>query len=281
MPLPDAVVAVVLSGPFVLMIRRGPNGPDPGYWAPPSGKIEPGEGQEAAVTREVKEEVGVTIRPVRKVWESISAGGTHTLHWWLADAEDRELRPDRREASEARWVAVSEIATLQPTFPGDRYFFEEILTVMSSGPARDIQVASASRVDDELIAAFNRLIPQLSRSAAVPTPDLIREIVDAPATTVLVARDGRDSGRIVGLLTLVVFRIPTGVRAWIEDVVVDESVRGRGVGEALSQEAIRQAVGSGARTVELTSRPSREAANRLYQRLGFVRRDSNVYRYTP
>jgi len=278
---PDAIVAVVLSGPFVLMIRRGPDGPDPGYWAPPSGKIEPGEGEEAAVIREVKEEVGVTIRPVRKVWESISAGGTHTLHWWLADAEDRELRPDRREASDARWVAVSDIATLQPTFPGDCYFFEEILTVMSSGPARDIQVASASRVDDELIAAFNRLIPQLSRSAAVPTPDLIREIVDAPATTVLVARDGRDSGRIVGLLTLVVFRIPTGVRAWIEDVVVDEAVRGRGVGEALSQEAIRQAVGLGARTVELTSRPSREAANRLYQRLGFVRRDSNVYRYTP
>jgi ribosomal protein S18 acetylase RimI-like enzyme len=263
------------------MIRRGPDGPDPGYWAPPSGKIEPGEGQEAAVIREVKEEVGVTIRPVRKIWESVSAGGTHTLHWWLADAEDPELRPDRREVSEARWVAVSEIATLQPTFPGDRYFFEEILTVMSSGPARDIQVASASRVDDELIAAFNRLIPQLSRSAVVPTPDLIREIVDAPATRVLVARDGRDNGRIVGLLTLVVFRIPTGVRAWIEDVVVDESVRGRGVGEALSQEAIRQAVGSGARTVELTSRPSREAANRLYQRLGFVRRDSNVYRYTP
>jgi 8-oxo-dGTP pyrophosphatase MutT (NUDIX family)/GNAT superfamily N-acetyltransferase len=280
-PLPDAIVAVVLSGPFVLMIRRGPDGPDPGYWAPPSGKIEPGEGEEAAVIREVKEEVGVTIRPVRKVWESISAGGTHTLHWWLADAEDRELRPDRREASDARWVAVSEIATLQPTFPGDRYFFEEILTVMSSGPARDIQVASASRVDDELVAAFDRLIPQLSRSAAVPTPDLIREIVDAPATTVLVARDGRDNSRIVGLLTLVVFRIPTGVRAWIEDVVVDESVRGRGVGEALSQEAIRQAVGLGARTVELTSRPSREAANRLYQRLGFVRRDSNVYRYTP
>jgi len=263
------------------MIRRGPDGPDPGYWAPPSGKIEPGEGQEAAVIREVKEEVGVTIRPVRKIWESVSAGGTHTLHWWLADAEDPEFRPDWREVSEARWVAVSDIATLQPTFPGDRYFFEEILTVMSSGPARDIQVASASRVDDELIAAFNRLIPQLSRSAAVPTPDLIREIVDAPATTVLVARDGRDNGRIVGLLTLVVFRIPTGVRAWIEDVVVDEAVRGRGVGEALSQEAIRQAVGLGARTVELTSRPSREAANRLYQRLGFVRRDSNVYRYTP
>jgi ribosomal protein S18 acetylase RimI-like enzyme len=98
---------------------------------------------------------------------------------------------------------------------------------------------------------------------------------------VLIARDLRDNGRIVGMLTLIVFRIPTGVRAWIEDVVVDETVRGRGVGEGLSQEAVRRAVELGARTVELTSRPSREAANRLYQRLGFALRDSNVYRYTP
>ncbi|PYM99377.1 MAG: GNAT family N-acetyltransferase [Candidatus Rokuibacteriota bacterium] len=147
--------------------------------------------------------------------------------------------------------------------------------------AGEIEVSPARRVDDALIAAFNRLIPQLSRSAAVPTPDLIREIVEAQSTTVLIARDQREDGRIVGLLTLVVFRIPTGVRAWIEDVVVDEAVRGRGVGEALSQDAVRRALGLGARTVELTSRPSREAANRLYQRLGFVRRDSNVYRYTP
>jgi ribosomal protein S18 acetylase RimI-like enzyme len=152
---------------------------------------------------------------------------------------------------------------------------------MGSTLGGEIEVAAASGVDDELIAAFNRLIPQLSRSAVVPTPQMIREIVEAQANTVLIARDARDNRRIVGLLTLVVFRIPTGVRAWIEDVVVDEAVRGRGVGEALSQEAVRRAVGSGARTVELTSRPEREAANRLYQRLGFVRRDSNVYRYTP
>ena len=152
---------------------------------------------------------------------------------------------------------------------------------MGSTSGGEIEVVAASDVDEELIAAFNRLVPQLSRSAAVPTPELIREIVEAQASTVLIARDGRDKGRIVGLLTLVVFRIPTGVRAWIEDVVVDEAVRGRGVGEALSQEAVRRAIELGARTVELTSRPSREAANRLYQRLGFVRRDSNVYRYTP
>ena len=154
-------------------------------------------------------------------------------------------------------------------------------TAMGSTSSGEIEVLAASGVDEELIAAFNRLVPQLSRSAAVPTPELIREIVEAQASTVLIARDARDKGRIVGLLTLVVFRIPTGVRAWIEDVVVDEAVRGRGVGEALSQEAVRRAVGLGARTVELTSRPSREAANRLYERLGFVRRDSNVYRYTP
>ncbi len=154
-------------------------------------------------------------------------------------------------------------------------------TAMSSTPIGEIKIAAAIGVDDELIAAFNHLVPQLSRGAAVPTPEVIREIVEAPANTVLIARDGRDNGRIVGMLTLVVFRIPTGVRAWIEDVVVDEAARGRGVGEALSQEAIQRAVGVGARTVELTSRPSREGANRLYQRLGFVRRDSNVYRYTP
>ena len=147
--------------------------------------------------------------------------------------------------------------------------------------ADGIEIAAATRVDEELVAAFTRLIPQLSRSAPVPTPDLIREIVEAQASTVLIARDLRDHGRIVGMLTLIVFRIPTGVRAWIEDVVVDETVRGRGVGEGLSQEAVRRAVELGARTVELTSRPSREAANRLYQRLGFALRDSNVYRYTP
>jgi len=152
---------------------------------------------------------------------------------------------------------------------------------MASTSTDGITVTVATMPDDELVAAFGRLVPQLSPSAAVPTPDLIREIVEAQASTVLVARDLRDQGRIVGMLTLIVFRIPTGVRAWIEDVVVDETARGRGVGEALSQEAVRRALALGARTVELTSRPSREAANRLYQQLGFVRRNSNLYRYIP
>jgi ribosomal protein S18 acetylase RimI-like enzyme len=83
---------------------------------------------------------------------------------------------------------------------------------------------------------------------------------------------------VIGTLTLALFRIPTGVRAWIEDVVVDEAARGRGAGEALTREALRLAEEAGARTVDLTSRPEREAANRLYQRLGFERRSTSVYR---
>ena len=142
-----------------------------------------------------------------------------------------------------------------------------------------IEIERAARVDAELVSALRRLVPQLSSSAPAPTVDQLREMIESPCTTVLLAR-ARAGGDIVGSLTLVVFRIPTGVRAWIEDVVVDSSARGRGVGEALSREALRLAVEKGARTVELTSRPSRAAANRLYRRLGFVERETSVYRYT-
>jgi ribosomal protein S18 acetylase RimI-like enzyme len=139
-----------------------------------------------------------------------------------------------------------------------------------------VEVDEATRVTPELVEAFDRLIPQLSRSSLGPTDVELSEIVESPATVVLVARAA--SGAVVGSLTLVLFRIPTGVRAWIEDVVVDESARGQGVGEALGREALRRAEGAGARTVDLTSRPSREAANRLYQRLGFEPRATNVWR---
>jgi ribosomal protein S18 acetylase RimI-like enzyme len=130
-------------------------------------------------------------------------------------------------------------------------------------------------VTDEIVQAFGRLIPQLSRSAAPLDATGLRELVEWPGNRVLIARIG---GEIVGALTLVMFPIPTGLRAWVEDVVVDESARGRGVGAALTTEAVRLARADGARTVDLTSRPSREAANRLYERLGFELRDSKVYR---
>ena len=139
-----------------------------------------------------------------------------------------------------------------------------------------VVVEEATEVTDELTEAMGRLVPQLSKSSPVPSTDELQEIVASPATVLLVARD--DRGQVVGSLTLVLFRIPTGVRAWIEDVVVDEAARGKGVGAALTREAVRLAREAGARTVDLTSRPSREAANRLYERLGFELRDSRVYR---
>ena len=132
---------------------------------------------------------------------------------------------------------------------------------------------------DEVLAALARLLPQLSSSASPVTRDELLEMVTSDASHLLVARD--DTGRIVGSLTLVVFRIPTGVRAWIEDVVVDEAVRGSGAGEAMNRHALALAEALGARTVDLTSRPSRVAANRLYQKLGFEPRETNIYRHNP
>jgi ribosomal protein S18 acetylase RimI-like enzyme len=140
-----------------------------------------------------------------------------------------------------------------------------------------VAVTQATTVSDELVAAFARLVPQLSTSAEPPSREQLEEIVASPAAAVLLARD--DSGLIIGSLTLVIFRTPTGSRAWIEDVVVDESARGQGAGEALVTEAVRLASDSGARTVDLTSRPSRESANRLYEKIGFQARETNVYRY--
>ena len=142
--------------------------------------------------------------------------------------------------------------------------------------ASTVPVEIAAQASEELLAACHRLIPQLSSSAAPITVDELAKIVNGESTIMFVARV---DNQIVGLLTLAVFRIPTAVRAWIEDVVVDSSARGHGVGEALNLAAITEAKRRGAKTVDLTSRPSREAANRLYQRIGFVARDTNVYRF--
>lgn len=138
-------------------------------------------------------------------------------------------------------------------------------------------IERATAVTDEIVDAFRVLIPQLSSSNAPPGREQLGAIVSSPACVLFLARV---DGRIVGSLTLATFPIPTGVRAWIEDVVVDSGARGHGVGEALNRAAIDEARSRGAITVELTSRPSRESANRLYLRLGFEPRETNVYRYT-
>lgn len=148
-----------------------------------------------------------------------------------------------------------------------------------TGAATGIEVSIATQATEEVVEAFRRLIPQLSTSASPPDRQGLSEIISAPSNTVLLARDGSDGARIVGTLTLVMFRIPTALRAWIEDVVVDSGARGRGVGEALTEEAVRIAQSRGARTIDLTSRRSREAAHRLYEKVGFAVRDTSVYRY--
>ena len=140
-----------------------------------------------------------------------------------------------------------------------------------------MKIVEATQATPELVAAFARLIPQLSSSSPPPTATELAELIASPASQLLLAVD--DDGTILGSLTLATFRIPTGLRAWIEDVVVDDAARGRGVGEELNRDALRRASAAGATTVDLTSRPSREAANRLYQRLGFKARQTNVYRY--
>lgn len=141
----------------------------------------------------------------------------------------------------------------------------------------DVQVDVVGEVDQELLDAWGRLLPQLSSTSAAVTTEVLKEIIAAGSTTLLVARL---NGQIVGSLTVVVFTIPTGTRAWIEDVVVDAAARGQGVGETLTRAAIALAQQRDAHTVDLSSRPSRQAANRLYQRVGFKPRETTVYRYT-
>jgi ribosomal protein S18 acetylase RimI-like enzyme len=139
------------------------------------------------------------------------------------------------------------------------------------------EIEKITAITPSVAASIVALVGQLSSSAKGPAKEELEKIVNSPRTVLLAVRQP-DS--LVGMLTLVIFAIPTGTRAIIEDVVVDERYRGQGIAEALTREALVQAEAAGATTVDLTSRPSREAANRLYQKLGFQKRDSNVYRYT-
>ena len=144
-----------------------------------------------------------------------------------------------------------------------------------------ISVKAATEVDDGLVEAFSRLIPQLSSSSPPPTAAELLSIIDNPNSVLFIAELGGDDDvrSVVGSLTLAFYRIPTGLKAWIEDVVVDESARGLGVGKALNVAAIDESRQRGAKNVSLTSRSSREAANRLYQRLGFEPYETNLYRF--
>ena len=140
-----------------------------------------------------------------------------------------------------------------------------------------LDVSVVEKASKDVHSALERLVPQLSPGRSAPSIQDLAEIV--AQSTLLIARS--DDATIVGTLTLVVHRLPTGLKGRIEDVVVDEAARDQGVGEALTREAMRLAADGGARSVELTSSPTREAANRLYRRLGFEQRETNVYVWRP
>ncbi len=143
--------------------------------------------------------------------------------------------------------------------------------------SNDLLVEPVYEATEEIVEAMARLVPQLSSSAPAPDLAAVEQIAKDPSNSLLVARSSA-RGPIVGSLTLVTYRVPTGLHAVIEDVVVEDAARGRGVGAALVEQAVWLARARGARHVSLTSRPSREAANRLYERAGFVKRETNVYR---
>jgi ribosomal protein S18 acetylase RimI-like enzyme len=141
-----------------------------------------------------------------------------------------------------------------------------------------MRIERVTEADEALVASVAALLPQLAPQLAPPDLAALRELVATSGTHLLVAREQDD---VLGMLTLVLFRVPTGFHGWIHDVVVDGAARGRGIGEALTREALGIARDAGATTVELTTRPEREAANRLYRRLGFEPRETNCYVWRP
>jgi ribosomal protein S18 acetylase RimI-like enzyme len=141
---------------------------------------------------------------------------------------------------------------------------------------REVRISEVTAASVDVLDTLQRLVSELSSSAPKPHAAELEEIIESPVTRLIVARD--EGEEVVGMLTLALFRIPTGMRAWIEDVVVDQAARGEGVGEKLVREAIRIASQNGVRTIDLTSNRRREAANRMYGKLGFGRRDTTVYR---
>ncbi len=138
-----------------------------------------------------------------------------------------------------------------------------------------MQVELVTKADDELYEAFQRLVPQLTNNNPPPSRDDLTVLVQDASSTLVVARN--EKGEIIGALTLTVYRVPTGIRSIIEDVVVDSSARGQGVGEALMKYAIDLARDKGAKNISLTSNPVRAAANKLYVRVGFTKRETNAY----
>ena len=141
-----------------------------------------------------------------------------------------------------------------------------------------VSIRPVTEVTESLTDAYRVLIPQLSSSSNPPTGEALQRIIESDSAQILIAED--ENGDILGTMTLIIFQIPTGIRAWIEDVVVDSSARGKGIGKKLNLAALELAKQAGAKTVDLTSRPARQEANQLYRSIGFAERETNVYRFS-
>ena len=141
-----------------------------------------------------------------------------------------------------------------------------------------VSIRPVTEVTESLTDAYRVLIPQLSSSSSPPTGEALQRIIESDLAQILIAEN--ENGEILGTMTIIIFQIPTGIRAWIEDVVVDSSVRGKGIGKKLNLAALELAKQAGAKTVDLTSRPARQEANQLYRSIGFVERETNVYRFS-
>jgi len=138
-----------------------------------------------------------------------------------------------------------------------------------------MELLEVKKADIELTKAMHNLISQLNEYADLPDIDALSEIIKSASTQLLMLRE---NGNWVGSISLVIYQIPTGRQARIEDVIVDSKFRGRGFGKILMEEAVRRARIAGAASLSFTSRPEREAANRLYQNMGFRLHDTNVYK---
>ncbi len=139
-------------------------------------------------------------------------------------------------------------------------------------------IEEIEHADDGLLAALNRLLPQLSASARPLALEALEEMTASPYTHIYIGRDETDE--VQAMATLCLCASPTGCKAWVEDVVVDATCRGRGYAKALIAHLQAESVRLGAKSLNLTSRPERQAANNLYQRMGFVPRTTNVYRWS-
>ena len=277
----------------LLLIQRA----DSGIWLYPTGWCDVGYSAAEVVVKEVEEETGIEVEPVRliAVLDGLRLGFTRVPLYSLlfyCRAVGGELAPHPLETRDVGWFTRD---TLPQPLVGSERWGEHVFAAINGERARRplrqrapahvarrlrhdvISVRVAASVDADLVAAVTALLPQLSRSAPPPTPEQLARIVAGPATTLFVAED---DGRIVGPLTLVAFEIPTGP-ARLDRGRGDRHRRARqGRGQRPGQRCAVARGALGARTVDLTSRPDRDDANRLYVKLGFEQRATNVYRRT-